>query len=90
MDKQCEGCLALYIHKVLTDVNECRYTKLKVGSIPDCPCKECILKIVCIKDCEAFIDNSSKHSDIIYSYIDVTRAYLDQSFNLFPHKLPSK
>jgi hypothetical protein len=53
IDKNCIGCLSLsrvpHDHKA-----ECQYTNGGITSIPNCPCKECLIKMICDTTCENF------------------------------------
>jgi len=44
MDKECEGCDGCLIYP--TAVDTCFY-----NDIEGCPCKACIIKMICIKGC---------------------------------------
>jgi hypothetical protein len=60
IDKNCIGCLSLtrvpHYHKA-----ECKYTNGGVTSIPNCPCKECLIKIICQTSCENFLHTANSY-----------------------------
>ncbi len=56
----CKGCLSL-----VKKIGECRCTRFGIANIPDCPCMNCILKVMCTKECNDFLNAKIKHSEII-------------------------
>ena len=60
-DKRCIGCKSLItsfkrVNSDITDGHECRYTGCGSRSIEGCPCKQCVIKIMCATPCQDFID----------------------------------
>lgn len=47
--EECRGCKS-YI--MLPLKAECRFTIEGVSDIPDCPCKKCLVKVVCVEVCD--------------------------------------
>lgn len=44
-DKKCSGCFT---------IKKCTLSNVQKQ---DCPCRECLLKVICDKSCEAYIHN---------------------------------
>jgi len=57
----CEGCRSVVS---ISRVNECQYTIRGIKDLLDCPCKECLVKLMCNTTCPLF---SEKINDIINS-----------------------
>jgi len=47
-EKQCEGCASLYDHTCTAFMNTIPKWH------PNCPCRTCILKVVCQENCDKF------------------------------------
>lgn len=60
IDEKCMGCLSFArvpdYYKA-----ECKFTDGGITSILNCPCKECLIKGVCINPCENFITKANKY-----------------------------
>jgi len=53
IDKQCMGCLS-FARVPEYYKAECKFTDGGITSILNCPCKECLVKGLCINPCENF------------------------------------
>ena len=53
INKNCRGCGFLMYNKL-----ECLLTKSGIVEIPNCPCQECLIMIVCGNVCEKFYENA--------------------------------
>lgn len=51
MNGNCKGCLRLTADKA-----KCKYTKVGVEYLPDCPCQTCLIKLVCGNPCDDFAE----------------------------------
>jgi hypothetical protein len=52
MADECSGC-PLYVVLWETNVKQCKYFAYK-QNIAKCPCKECLLKVICTEFCGDF------------------------------------
>lgn len=48
MNEKCRGCVALENGQIL----EC--FPIREGYSDNCPCRECLVKVTCTKECEEF------------------------------------
>jgi len=53
----CNGCASLLVDYV---GSECSYTTSGIKDLLDCPCKECLIKVMCQKRCYNFESNKYK------------------------------
>jgi hypothetical protein len=62
----CDGCKQLKDYSTYVDEIhlECRYTPFEVKSLENCPCKQCIIKIVCQERCQEFATEYNRCHDI--------------------------
>jgi hypothetical protein len=63
----CSGC-PLYVIISETNVKQCKYFAYK-KSIINCPCKECLLKVICTQFCGDFYTIGSNE----HNYCAVTK-----------------
>lgn len=62
MKNECEGCIAYY-----SEEKKC----CRLGVIPciseslQCPCRTCIIKVICDNTCEDFMNYVTKSSNIL-------------------------
>ena len=69
MNKQCKGCKTLVL--VNYEKCECLLTKTGFSHVNNCPCLECIIKMVCLKQCDKFKENIEKdHPEIIKEILE--------------------
>lgn len=50
--KPCTGCLSLLITSAYK--KECRFTKFGTSHMKKCPCKICLVKVICKSMCKNF------------------------------------
>jgi len=51
----CTGCRSIMV--TITNENECQYTIREIKDLLECPCKECLVKLMCNTTCPLFNDN---------------------------------
>lgn len=62
--EECKGCKSLI---KLPIKRECRFTPEGVSDIPSCPCKDCLVKVLCVEVCDKLsiliieLDSRSKY-----------------------------
>jgi len=63
--EDCRGCLSkMHISTLSTGTierDECSHTDPSVLDIPECPCKVCIVKVMCNTLCQEFIDTAKRY-----------------------------
>jgi hypothetical protein len=59
----CDGCKSLrFCHGKF----ECVYTRIGIKELNKCPCKECLLKIICQESCPEFASAARASRDVMY------------------------
>lgn len=64
MIKDCEGCSTFS-----ADFGECKITNFGVKDMRKCPCKKCLVKVICIAACKDF-DFARKENNCFYNLIE--------------------
>ena len=63
--ENCKGCLSkMHISTLSTrtiERDECSHTDPSVLDIPECPCKVCIVKVMCDTLCQEFINTAKRY-----------------------------
>jgi len=57
MTNECMGCISVATNAYDAVTPECIYTISGVKDLLECPCKECLVKVMCKRKCTAFIVN---------------------------------
>jgi len=77
--KECKGCLSLnrYPHPLRTFPSriyageECSFTYSGTPDIPNCPCKNCLIKCTCDNICENFITQAKEYKRSMWCNCDI-------------------
>jgi hypothetical protein len=62
-NKECRGCSSLSVYK---NVIECKFTSSGTPDIPNCPCKNCLIKCTCNHICENFVTQAKGYPKRIF------------------------
>jgi hypothetical protein len=78
-NKECRGCLSISTYPFkktscndpTVNSSECKFTSSGIPDIPNCPCKNCLIKCTCNHICENFVTQARGYKRCIHYIRDI-------------------